>query len=181
MAVKFLGSSCQPELCEVDCRSQHQQHYRARILPPSLNSSSTGGSAEGEADTAGSLAQAHAALTGRPVLLILDLHPRLRAGSLQELLSLDPQQLQVCGCGVTQGAWLRRGPHQGADAQAAAPLHAQDAWVLLEESGGDEADSGGSSGDEEAAAAAGPEQQGAGRKRARKRDAGGRHKKRGRA
>ena len=42
------------------CRSQHE-HYRARILPPSLSSSS----AEGGADAAASVAQAHRRLDAR--------------------------------------------------------------------------------------------------------------------
>lgn len=103
MAVKYLGSSCQPEVCDADCPGQHQ-FYRACVLPPralpepqpgSSNASSDGSSA---ADLAASLAQAHAASSGRATLLILDLHKRLRSHSLEKLLQIEtPEQLQVGG------------------------------------------------------------------------------------
>jgi hypothetical protein len=97
LAVKYLGSSCQADVCELGCTGQHQ-FYRARILQPRAvpdptNSSSSSADA---ASLAASLSQAEAATSGRPVLLILDLHPRLRAGSLQELLQVETAEpLQV--------------------------------------------------------------------------------------
>jgi hypothetical protein len=97
LAVKYLGSSCQADVCEAGCAGQHQ-FYRARILQPRAVStpSSSSNSSGDDASLAASLSQAEAATSGRPVLLILDLHPRLRAGSLQELLQVETaEQLQV--------------------------------------------------------------------------------------
>lgn len=97
-AVKYLGSTCQSEVCEANCPGQHQ-FYRARILPPRAlpdPGSSTAALGAGDAELAASLVQAHAATTGRPVLLILDLHPGLRSRSLEGLLQIpEAEQLQV--------------------------------------------------------------------------------------
>jgi hypothetical protein len=41
------------------------------------------------------MSQAHAAASGRPVLLILDLHARLRVSSFKQMLALGAEQLQV--------------------------------------------------------------------------------------
>lgn len=91
MAVKYLGSSCQHEVCEAGCPGQHQ-FYRACVLPPRALPEPGSSSA----DLAARLAQAHAASSGRPILLILDLHPRLRSDSLEGLLQIaTPEQLQV--------------------------------------------------------------------------------------
>lgn len=99
MAVKYLGSSCQREVCEAGCPGQHQ-FYRACILPPRAlpepQPGSSSGAGSSAADLAASLAQAHAASSGRPILLILDLHRRLRSHSLEGLLQINtPEQLQV--------------------------------------------------------------------------------------
>jgi len=97
MAVKYLGSSCQFEVCEAGCPGQHE-FYRARILPPRVVPQGPAGSSC-SAELAASLAQAHAAASGRPVLLILDLHPRLRSHSLEGLMQINtPEQLQVSWC-----------------------------------------------------------------------------------
>lgn len=97
MAVKYLGSSCQFEVCEAGCPGQHE-FYRARILPPRVVPEEPA-SSSCSAELAASLAQAHAAASGRPVLLILDLHPRLRSHSLEGLMQIDtPEQLQVGWC-----------------------------------------------------------------------------------
>lgn len=80
------------------CPGPHQ-FYRARILPPRAlpdPTSSSANDASAAADLAASLAQAQAATSGRPVLLILDLHPRLRSRSLEGLVQLPTaEQLQV--------------------------------------------------------------------------------------
>lgn len=94
MPVKYLGSSCQYEVCEYGCAGQHQ-FYRARVLPPRALPEPD---SSYDADLATSLAQAHAAASGRPVLLILDLHPRLMCPTLEALLHITtPEQLQASG------------------------------------------------------------------------------------
>jgi hypothetical protein len=105
--VKYLGSSCQQEVCEGTCPGPHQ-FYRARILPPRalLDPDPTASHASdtaAAADLAASLVQAQAATSGRPVLLILDLHPRLRCRSLEGLMQLPTaEQLQVGRTGRLQ-------------------------------------------------------------------------------
>lgn len=96
MAVKYLGSSCKPEVCEQDCPGQHQ-FYRARILPPrAVPDPGSCTAAAGGPDLAASVAQAQTATSGRPVLLILDLHSRLRSRSLEGMLQIPTaEQLQV--------------------------------------------------------------------------------------
>jgi hypothetical protein len=101
MAVKYLGSNCQSDICEQGCHGKHQ-FYKARILPPRAVPEPGSLAGAGGADLAASLAQAQTAITGRPVLLILDLHSRLRSRSLEDMLRLPTaEELQVapvCGC-----------------------------------------------------------------------------------
>lgn len=108
MAVKYLGSNCQADVCEADCAGQHQ-FYRARILQPRAVPDPSSSSSADATSLAASLSQAEAATSGRPVLLILDLHPHLRSGSLQELLQVETAErlqvsFRVCGWGVCWGA-----------------------------------------------------------------------------
>jgi hypothetical protein len=95
-AVRYLGSACQPELCEVDCAGGHA-HYRARVLPPPPPArglpAAMGDDEAAAADAAAAIA--HAAVSGRPVVLILDLHPRLQCATFTQLLSLSAPQLQA--------------------------------------------------------------------------------------
>lgn len=118
MAVKYLGSECNLDVCDYQCPGQHQ-FYRARILPPRAvpepeapttaphtnpDSGTTtdggGNSASTSSSLRESLVQAEAAASGRPVLLILDLHSQLRVHSLEEMMGIQtPEQLQV-GVGV---------------------------------------------------------------------------------
>lgn len=92
--LQYLGTSCQPELCEGSCPGAHQ-HYRAGVVPPQLPDTAHIESL-GAHDAAAGIAQAQAAATGRPVRLILDLHPRLRCQNFTDMLGLNTTMLQVC-------------------------------------------------------------------------------------
>ncbi|WIA08934.1 hypothetical protein OEZ85_008351 [Tetradesmus obliquus] len=89
-AIKYLGSSCHPDVCDDGCSANHQ-FYRARVMPPQLPQQGQP-SLPGQAEA---ISQAHAAASGRPVLLILDLHARLRCSSFAQMLQLAAEQLQV--------------------------------------------------------------------------------------
>lgn len=89
-AIKYLGSSCHPDVCDDGCSSDHQ-FYRARVMPPQLPQQGQP-SLPGQAEA---ISQAHAAASGRPVLLILDLHTRLRCSGFAQMLQMAAEQLQV--------------------------------------------------------------------------------------
>ncbi|KAF8072858.1 hypothetical protein HT031_000518 [Scenedesmus sp. PABB004] len=144
VAVKALGAACQPELCEASCTGGHA-HYRARVLPPPRPPPGAG-----DAAAAAAAEQAAAAARGRPVLLMLDLHPRLRVGRLAALLELGAAQLQVGRVCARRCAFSR-----AADAARRRAAASQDAWVLLaqrEAPGGDDAAGGEQAAAREAAA-----------------------------
>ncbi|WIA29006.1 hypothetical protein OEZ86_011523 [Tetradesmus obliquus] len=88
-AIKYLGSSCHPDVCDDGCSSDHQ-FYRARVMPPQLPQQGQP-SLPGQAEA---ISQAHAAASGRPVLLILDLHTRLRCSGFAQMLQMAAEQLQ---------------------------------------------------------------------------------------
>ena len=75
--LKYLGRDCQPQLCEDTC-SQPHDFYQAKVIPPDGCS----------------------VAAGRPVQLQLDLADRLRCNTLEELMQLEPEQLQVGGGGL---------------------------------------------------------------------------------
>jgi hypothetical protein len=70
--LKYLGRACQPQLCEESC-SQAHEFYQAKVIPPDDRS----------------------VAAGRPVQLQLDLADRLRCQTLEDLMQLEPEQLQV--------------------------------------------------------------------------------------
>lgn len=91
-----MAASVVFDLLQADCPGNHQ-FYRARIIPPQLPDQLSGAVHAGSLteEQASFLSHAHAATSGRPALLILDLHPRLRCSTFQSMLHLSPDSLQV--------------------------------------------------------------------------------------
>lgn len=127
-AIRCLGSACRPDLCgDAPCGHQHL-FCVAKIIPPphdvlhdmAAASAAAGGCAAGGAAQQGvgaaqqagagagtglqAAAAGYAAALGRLIELVLDLHPRLRAHALDDLLALDATALQVRALGAAP-AW----------------------------------------------------------------------------